>query len=321
MNKTNIDYLSHSWNPIAMRCTPISEACEHCWHLRMANRLGANYKIPHDIRLAYHGNGPPLLVHDRLDDSLKRKKPSIIGVQFMGDLFHEDVTWTARDLIIQSIVEADHHTYLLLTKRPQNMLEFFQSYEDWESKQFPYIWLGVSCENQQRADERIPILLQIPAVKRFVSIEPILGPVDLRPFQPIINDAMKIPDARCGHHGNLLHGKLCPDCFPNVIDWVIVGGESGPGARPIHPDWVRSVRDQCQEAGVSFFFKQWGEWLFMGEGINVAESRGRHDGYYCLNGDYTKPYLSNHLMGRSCYRIGKKQAGRLLDGREWNERP
>jgi len=185
MNKTNIEYLTHSWNPIAMRCTPVSEGCANCWHLAMANRLAKNPVIPKDRRKAYAG-GKPVLIESEIDAPLKRKKPAIIGVNFMGDLFHPDVSDEMIDAVFsvmaQDICSPLHglntptrHTYLVLTKRPERILEGHpEFFERW-----PNIWLGVTCENQQTADERIPILLQIPAAVRFVSIEPMLSKIDL----------------------------------------------------------------------------------------------------------------------------------------------
>ena len=164
----------------------------------------------------------------------------MIFVCSMGDLFHENISHSDRNSIFEVMDVADWHTYLLLTKRPDTALDFDKWREEsWleypHSPWKEHIWLGVTAENQRLADERIPILLQIPAAKYFVSIEPMLGPV-----------------------------KLCEDlAYPpflgiGLIDWVICGGESGPGARPMHQNWPRSVRDQCQVAGVPFFFKQWG---------------------------------------------------------------
>ena len=121
-------------------------------------------------------------------------------------------------------MKTPQHLFLILTKRPEKMLDIFKP-----TSGLPNMWIGVSVENQKQADARIPILLQIPAAKCFVSIEPMLGPIRLQ------------------HYGT-----------GTSIDWVICGGESGPGARPMHPDWPRSIRDQCQSAGVPFFFKQWG---------------------------------------------------------------
>lgn len=179
--------------------------------------------------------------------------------------------------------------WLLLTKRPGNVMRMVP--ESWR-EEFPRnVWMGTTVEDQQRADERLPVLLSIPARVRFLSCEPLLGPVDL--FSACFND----PDdsleekTRFGlNHRGLRFGA----------DWVIAGGESGPGARPMHPDWARSLRDQCQAAGVPFLFKQWGEWC---PGHNEA--------------------LPMKTMGPGVIltRFGKKAAGRKLDGREWNEFP
>src|SRR6185312_15743750 len=199
------------------------------------------------------------------------------------------------------LVEATPHLdWLLLTKRPQN----FAARSPWQNGELPQnVWLGTTVENQEEADRRIPHLVAIDAAKRFLSCEPLLGPIDLT----------HIPG---------------PDTFGEVpalalIDLVIVGGESGPGARPMHPDWARSLRDQCQAAGVPFFFKQWGEW-FPGE---------LNDGGDCV---YADPDIDHDpsadtwdfrrakytsIDGTGMLRVGKKRAGRLLDGRAWDEVP
>ncbi|UZQ86986.1 phage Gp37/Gp68 family protein [Thermoclostridium stercorarium] len=176
------------------------------------------------------------------------------------------------------------------------------------------IWLGVTAENQQRADERIPILLQIPAAVRFVSVEPMLGPVDIYRW---------LRCHICSNNGSYYNPndevEECPICSsedPSLLDWVICGGETGPGARPVHPDWVRSLRDQCQDAGVPFFFKSWGEWGRRGEtGITL------NDGPFgCWDNDEFRPgAISSH--GEHMVRVGKKKAGRILDGRTWYEMP
>jgi protein gp37 len=294
MNKTNIEYLDYSWNPLAMRCTPVSEGCVHCWHITMADRLKNNPKMPAGRRDSYSG-GPPVLIEDELAAPVKLKKPSVIGVQFMGDLFHEDVPYKWIERIFGEMWDARQHTYLILTKRPHRMKKFISDYQEglipltaWPNE-YDHVYLGVTAENQQRADERIPILLQIPAAKHFVSIEPMLGPVSLRS-----------PPAR--GRGFRQWDQI------HKLDWIIVGGESGPGARPMHPDWPRSVRDQCQEAGVPFFFKQWGEHCYPEQ---MPEDTFREaDAYHGHGLDYNAPY-----------KVGKKKAGRLLDGREWTEVP
>jgi protein gp37 len=196
----------------------------------------------------------------------------------MADLFGD---WISNEWIFKIMQEVEKNpqwTFIFLTKRPENVEWFWRP-------PWPNAWLGVSCENQARADERIPILLQIPAAMRFVSLEPMLGPVDLRFCD-------EFPDAD-GCYEDARHG----------IDWVIPGGESGPGARPLHPDWVRSVRDQCQAAGVPFFFKGWGEYSY-----ELREYGPDGENWIDKN-----EYFRNH--------VGKKVSGRLLDGRTWEEYP
>jgi len=272
---TKIEWAEESWNPI-IGCTPISEGCEHCYARRMAQRLRGRCGYPKDdpFRVTFHP--------DRLYQPLRWKKPRMIFVCSMGDLFHPDVSeydilaiWQRmgefhdRNGDILPVKKRPGHTYMVLTKRPERALEFL-------SHRYPHgyerknVWLGVSVENQKRADERIPILLQIPAAKRGVSIEPMLGPINL-------DEWLYQQTTVCWGPGEDDWGY---DIEPrdDGIDWIICGGESGPGARPMHPDWPRSIRDQCQAAGVPFFFKQWG-------GIN------------------------------------KKSTGHILDGREWNEIP
>jgi len=229
------------------------------------------------------------------------------------------------------------HTFLVLTKRPDRMRTLLTSYHfrrkvaksafKWAMNRvdagylseridhqrlwpLPNVWLGVTAENQARADERIPILLQIPATVRFVSVEPMLGPVDLS-----LSDGV---DLSMSVGTGLKPGK---SYLINSLDWVICGGETGPGARPMHPDWVRSLRDQCQAAGVPFFFKQWGEWAGITEG-------GVHPGDVCISEDgfidtADEDYIcfANESDGIHMRKVGKKRAGRLLDGRTWDEMP
>jgi protein gp37 len=163
----------------------------------------------------------------------------------------------------------------------------------------PNVWLGTSAEDQQRADERIPLLLQTPAAVRFVSLEPLLGPIDLM--------SIEAPETR------------------NVLDWVICGGESGPHARPMHPDWARSLRDQCAAAGVPFFFKQWGEWRPPGP-TSEYDTGGHVPGLpraLIISQDGTVHHFGETAGdgAKSMLRVGKRAAGRLLDGKEHNAMP
>ncbi len=198
-------------------CTRVSAGCDHCYAHAMHARFGK-------------GPFTPTFHPERLDEPLHWRKPSRVFVCSMGDLFHEDVTDEQITDVFHVMVSAPQHVFMLLTKRPERMRE-------WINGAYTRIWLGVSVENQATADERIPILLQTPAAVRFVSCEPLLAPVDLQiPYGQGVGDLA------------LESGKL---------HWVIVGVESGPGARLCDPSWVRSIIGQCKTAGIPLFVKQW----------------------------------------------------------------
>jgi protein gp37 len=225
---TRIEWCDETWNPVT-GCAPISEGCDNCYAQRMANRLRGRYGYPAEkpFRVTWHA--------DRLAKPERWRRPRRIFVCSMGDLFHGDVRVEWIDKMLAVMAECPQHTFMVLTKRAMNI----------ESKLYgeapcrflgaggclPNLWLGVTAENQFRADKNVAELLKIPAALRFVSAEPLLGPVDL----------------------------VSAGLRPMNIDWVICGGETGPGARLVHPDWVRSLRDQCVAAGVPFFFKGWGD--------------------------------------------------------------
>jgi protein gp37 len=270
----------------------------------MAKRLAGRYGYPADdpFRVTFH--------HDRIWQPLKWKKPRQIFVCSMGDLFHIDVRFDQIKSIIARMAspKCDHHKYLILTKRPDRMKDFFYWLDKEPSRgrygiEWPLknVWLGTTVENNDYI-WRIAYLLRTPAAIRFVSIEPMLGPVHIN------------------------YSKMFPTdvCFqkPPLLDWVIVGGESGPGARPMHPDWVRHVRDDCVSAGVPFFFKQWGEWA-------PVEYYDR-DYYLIAEGKYGTPLkprtMAKRLFNgvdnwRSVFPVGKKRAGRMIDGRTWDGYP
>jgi protein gp37 len=280
MGKTKIEWTDQTWNPVT-GCTKISEGCAHCYAKRMSKRLAGRCgypEAPHNFDVTLHP--------DRLDEPLRWRKPRRVFVCSMGDLFHEDVPFGFIRRVFWTMWHwSSIHIYQILTKRPHIMLSFFdylQGTDGGDLIGLPNVWLGVTAENQEQADKRIPILLQIPAAVRFVSVEPMLGPADLSEWINPQGATARDDPARY-----------------SLLDWVICGGESGPGARPMHPDWARSLRDQCQMAGVPFFFKQWGECApYGGPGASVKWSDGA-----------------------TMLRIGKKAAGRLLDGREWDEMP
>ncbi|MEN6320704.1 MAG: DUF5131 family protein [Syntrophaceae bacterium] len=339
MQKTGIEYLDYTWNPMAMRCTPCSPGCEHCWHLRMADRLKDNPKLDMDERFAFAGDGYPFLLRMKeLEAPLRLKKPAVIGVQFMGDLFHEDVPFEFQLKAYWAMAKEVRHTFIILTKRPKIMAEFI---EQWETRartydddcdlSLPNVWHGLTVCNQPELDAKIEDFLRVQG-KKFISYEPALGAVDFSPYLPT-----KDMCARCGWiplegmqrylsiHGAGAQCVRCKDILPNAsIDLIIAGGETGPGARPLHPEWVRSVRDQCAAAGVPFFFKQWGEWIPIsqqgnGDDPGCSDYPGYAKAERCvlqLNGEVIDAWPKGAMLMR---RVGHKAAGRLLDGREWNE--
>ncbi len=318
-DKSRIEWTDATWNPIT-GCSPVSEGCENCYAKRDALRLRGRFGYPDDepFRVTFH--------EDRLDQPLRWKKPRKIFVCSMGDLFHEDVRDDAIGEIFAVMQLAIQHTFIVLTKRPRRALDFLTTYTTCEpmsceksiddlaielsehyncpDKLFPQnwplpnIWIGVTAENQRMADERIPILLSTPAAVRFVSVEPMLERVDI--YQWLGGNRDINP----------------PHPYNGGLSWVICGGESGPGARPMHPDWARELRNQCINAGVPFFFKQWGEWSAENCGLNEFTAIFPEGGYGYMAGWGTK-----HPGAVQAWKVGKKTAGRLLDGREWNEWP
>lgn len=335
MKNTKIEYLDSTWNPLAMRCTRVSPACDHCWHLRMCDRLAANTSLPKHIREAYAGDREPVLVSARLEEPLRMTKPRVIGVQFMGDLFHEKIDFFTIFKVYSIMRRAERHTFMVLTKRVKRALEFYDwlsdySYESASKDWFPNLWVGATVEDQEWFNVRAPDLLKIPA-NLFVSAEPLLGDIDMSECLPMSEECATLwRDA--GEFANLRERE------GRKITAVIAGGETGPGSRPLHPNDVRSLRDQCIEAGISFYFKQWGEWIPFVDGASNSEI---YEFSSMKPGSKTGVLLRNHLVEASyssgekqvveCrydyhsnlyyLRIGKKRSGRLLDGREWNELP
>jgi len=256
---TKIEWATETWNPIT-GCTPISEGCAHCYAKRMATRLKGRYGYPEDdpFQVTFHP--------DRLAQPLKWKKSKRIFVCSMGDLFHEDVKDTQINAVFEIMADnpsvlhkAPQHTYLILTKRPERILKGrIENFKKW-----PNVWLGVTCENQRTADKRIPILLQIPAAVKFVSIEPMLERINLEYFKcPSCgfiyswNQSTKATRLQCPNDCSKV--IPCDKTDEHIImpDWVICGAETGPGARYMDPNWVRDIRDQCKQANVPFFIKK-----------------------------------------------------------------
>ena len=235
----------------------------------------------------------------------------------LADVFDNEVDPAWRADLFDLIAATPNIDWLLLTKRIGNvrgMLAELAHGNDpdlslLDMMPLPNVWLGATVVNQEEADRDIPKLLAVPAAKRFLSIEPLLGTIDLG-----LCDCDKGSVAGPGGAG----GVTCPKCSGTggrMLDWVIVGGESGPGARPIHPDWARSIRDQCAAAGVPFLFKQWGEWRPMTHADLTTLPASTPMGAVKRSGEFLRPFCENDSPFARMVRVGKKAAGRLLDGR------
>ena len=235
---TKIEWCDATINALKMRCTPISEGCKNCYALKLLER-----NLPG--MASYPNKGEmPVFVESEAAKPMKWKKSKRIFWQSMGDLFHDDVTLLQQRQIFSYMKYAPQHTHIILTKRPGMMHAVMNEYFFKNGANIPNNWwLGVTAENQQRADERIPILLQIPSAVHFVSVEPILGPVDLKHY---------LPDPLDGS----VHIQGIGDLPP--LDWVICGGETGVRARPASYTCVMNLKDQCAAMGTPFFFKKWG---------------------------------------------------------------
>lgn len=253
---SGIEWTDVTWNPVR-GCSRVSAGCEHCYAETVARRFSGPGQPYHGLTNR-HGawNGQIMLVPEKLTDPLRWRKPRRIFVNSMSDLFHEAVPEGFIARVFHTMARTPQHTYQILTKRPGRMGEVVPRVRALVERGWPqepprhwyhaparpawgHVWLGVSVEDQATADERIPLLLGTPAAVRFVSYEPALGPV-------------KFGQSLCGHR----QARGFTD-GPRV-DWLIVGGESGPGARPCDVQWIRSAVQQCRDSSVPVFVKQLG---------------------------------------------------------------
>ena len=394
VDKTGIEWADATWNPV-VGCSVVSPGCTNCYAMRVAARLArmggkASEKYMRLTRASKSGpvwTGAVRLDQEALQQPIRWRRPRRIFVNSMSDLFHEALPDTAIDWVMMAMALAPHHQFIVLTKRAALMRDYIsgaasrlQDRLAWEQRHridlpyanalarwpgtlawpLPNLTLGVSIEDQARADERVPLLLDTPAATRIVSAEPLLGPIRLDRIEESVDTF-----ADCGGHPDpawpadsqdaiwldALRGRMDAETrnpqgvrlggcdvglehMGGKLDGVIVGGESGPGARPMHPDWARSLRDQCQSAGVPFFFKQWGEWApqigaidgwTIDDDPEISRFAHRewdgkqwgeefHPAWFDFNdGNYDE----DHCVSR----IGKRRAGRMLDGRTWDEMP
>lgn len=280
-------------------CTKVSPGCRSCFAEDYARRFAT--ALPYLEGLTDkdgHWTGKVNLRPELLDLPFETKTPAVWFVAERSDLFHEDVPDYFIHDALNAIGTASHHTFLLLTKRPDRMAEVLRDhYESALINPYTNLWVGTTAENPEQLDKRGPKLLQTPAIKHFLSIEPILEPVDIEPYLRTV----VIPKQ-----------DWSKAYFTKGVNWVICGGESGSDARPVHPDWVRSIRNKCYISDTPFFFKQWGEWLDFQEATSMSDL------------PITKIENSEiHTFddGTEVIRIGKKYTGRLLDGKTYLEWP
>lgn len=320
---SKIQWTNQTWNPI-IGCTKISPGCKNCYAETMATRLSKIKTTEYYSSVVTNGkwNGKTFFVFDAIDKPLKRKKPTMYFVCSMSDLFHESIPFKLIDRVFAVMAACPQHTFQILTKRPEIMLQWFNHKDtSWKNegmqgseriRYYAYqnhgakieydngyywplknVWIGVTAENQEQANKRIPILFDIPAAKRFVSAEPLLGQIDFN-----------VADWLCADYP----GKT----MYSYLDWIIVGGESGPKARPMHPDWATNIQKQCEKANVPFFFKQWGELLPMCQAKYIRGLPSNIVSFQSPNNPDKKNWY---------YRVGKKKAGSLLDGKEYKQFP
>lgn len=331
-DNTKIEWTDATWNPIT-GCSVVSAGCKHCYAMKLAGTRMRNTPsrsgLTVDTKAGPVWNGKTRINHEWLAQPIGWKRPRRIFVCAHGDLFHESISDTTIAGIFGIMAACPQHTFQVLTKRALRAAQWFNGFmsegnagvilheatkglmgynhqkrpaiqvtQQWP---LPNVWLGVSVEDQAAADERIPLLCDTPAVIRFLSCEPLLGPVDVGMY--------------------LTRRHLFGFDPMGGIDWVIVGGESGRGARPMHGDWARAIRYKCGIARVPFFFKQWGEHL-PGEIDHDGQHRTwtPHEAHIAAPLEYERVHVVE-AHGEEFGRVGKRKAGRMLDGRTWDEMP
>lgn len=305
---TKIEWADHTFNPWT-GCTKVSPACDHCyaeaWSKRAGAKVGKWGPGAPRVRTTSSNWKQPLKWQDQAEREGRRFR---VFCASLADVFDNEVDPSWRAALFALIAGTPQLDWLLLTKRIGNVARMIEAPGMQKCGLPANVWLGATVVNQEEADRDIPKLLAVPARVRFLSMEPLLGPVDL-------NYTRQRIQAQRSQLARAINGEVW-------LDWVIVGGESGPGARPMHPDWARSLRDQCASAGVPFLFKQWGEWVPRG-----PESMG-----YPLVDGVPRIRLTDRgengqslgaKGGNDCWmqRSGKKAAGRRLDGIEHNGFP
>jgi protein gp37 len=347
---STIEWTDATWNPVT-GCSVVSPGCANCYAMQLAGTRLRNHPsrqgLTTDTKRGPVWNGKLRRNEEWLDQPLRWKRPRRIFVCAHGDLFHEDVPDEWIDKVFAVMALTPHHTFQVLTKRAKRLRSYFSdmpalglrtgahlmrfargnvgaellvidlTHSITIGNPLPNVWLGVSVEDQQRADERIPHLLETPAAIRFISAEPLLGPIDLSAF---------LSATPAGSESVRGQAHQASD------RWVIAGGESGKDARPMHPDWARALRDQCAAAGVPFFFKQWGEYGPIQHDQRPYQmdqlgwvSKGGDVVIRATDKDYKRMERDDERRGGIWWvqtaKVGKKAAGNTLDGRQHLEFP
>ena len=315
MENTKIEWATHTFNPVR-GCQKISAGCQNCYAETLSKRNPATLG-------EWGPNGTRIVASDAQwklppkwnDEAERTRVRARVFCASLSDVFEDRPEWEAPRLRLMRLIrDTPSLDWLLLTKRPENIRPFLEASVrenswlcTWAGGSPPKnVWLGTSVENQEAADKRIPELLKVPAVVRFLSCEPLLGPVDLSASLYCVRCKYNRRTCNCAYSQTGL-------TYKTSIDWVICGGESGPNARPMHPEWARSLKMQCEAAGVAFHFKQHGEWAAKQQlSAQFLEKTPWLGGIY-------KSYRFED--GTEVWRVGKKAAGRLLDGRTWDELP
>jgi protein gp37 len=271
--------------------------------------------------------GDIMLVPEKLEEPLHWKKPCMIFVNSMSDFFHEGVSFEYIEQMcsVMELATAMHgHIFQVLTKRPERMFAFFGTKfgKNFAAMQHKKIWWGVSVEDQKTADKRIEALLDCPVAMRWLSVEPLLGPVSIAAFLRCNCGLDPKNDQFAPPWG---HAENCP--YRTRLSWIVVGGESGPGARPMQPEWARLIRDQCIVAGVPFFFKQHGDWVSAGKPFKDDNFYGGWAVNDPSGGRVSVEWATStrggkfSTSGEVLIRVGKKNSGHELDGKIWQQFP
>lgn len=316
MSKTSIEWCDYSYNPV----TGCTMGCKNCYARRLVNRFKKKWGYDftpqlHPERLVKHDNWPA---------------GSRVFVCDMGDLFDPQVKFEWMLKVFEVIYQYPQVTFQILTKQVKRMVEIADRMRcrGFLRKELQSVWWGCTVRNQQEADRNIPELLKLKdlgASVVYISAEPLLGPIDIRKslhqLCPVCEGTMSVPAYPDG-------GKPCGNCIgeqgrdPLHLDWVICGGETGPGARPMHPDWARSLRDQAMEAQVPFFFKHNGEFLPIVHERWGSSFLGHGDKDVYWKEDIKQAWHKRAFVNNTTFvRARKKNAGRLLDGEVWNQFP